>query len=131
MGGLIFNTPTANNIPTILLYSFTQKEQETFRFLLRGFPGIRLLVVPGQAYDCCLHKILNKPLPVVIGSTSFSRHMLVLAHIPDPLVHPLLAICKQATPEKVLKAMLTETNQNWTSRVLYENLLDEEAQLGG
>lgn len=127
----ILNIPSANNIPTVLLYSFTQKEQETFRFLLRGFPGIRLIAVPEQAYDLCLHDILISPMPSSIGHTVFFRHMLVLAHIPDPLVHPLLAICKQATAEKVLKAMLTETNQNWTSRVLYKNLLDEEAQLGG
>lgn len=131
MTGPFLNIPTAKNTPTVLLYSFTQREVDAFRLLLRGFPGIRLIAVPPQAYNLHLNEILTKPVPAVIGSSVFSRHMLVFAHIPDPLVHALISICKQATPEKVLKAMLTETNQNWTSNMLYENLLDEETLLGG
>lgn len=57
--------------------------------------------------------------------------MVVFANIPEPLVYPLISICKQVTKEKVLKAMLTETNQAWTSDALYECLIQEEAQLGG
>lgn len=132
MTGPFLNTPTPNHVPTMLLYGFTQKELAAFRFLMRGFPGIRLFPVAEQ--DCGLHlNALLEKQPDTSGGdpAAFSRHMLVFAHIPEPIVHPLITICKQATSEKVLKAMLTKTNQNWTSRVLYENLLEEEAQLGG
>lgn len=132
MAGPIINAPAPGNAPTLLLYSFTPKEQGAFRFLLRGFPGIRLIAVPETAYELSLRELLagTQPREAAV-CRAFSRHMLVLAHIPEPLAHPLIAICKQATSEKVLKAMLTETNQHWNSQVLYQNLLEEEAQLGG
>lgn len=131
MGGPFLNVPTAENVPTVLLYSFTPKEQGNFETMLRGFPGIRLIAVPEPAYNLSIKDVLIKPLPAANVNAGFSRHMLVFAHIPDPLVQPIIAICKKATPEKVLKAMLTETNQNWSAQTLYQNLLEEEAQLGG
>lgn len=132
MTGPFLNGPTPENVPTLLLYGFTLKEQGAFHFLLRGFPGIRMIAVPEDAYELSLRELLaEKKPPEGSSKGTFSRHMLVFAHIPEPLVHPLIAICKQATSEKVLKAMLTETNQHWTSQVLYQNLLEEEQQLGG
>lgn len=131
MASPFLNRPSPEHVPTLLLYSFTEKELSKFRFLLKGFPGIRLMPVPESACQLPLKQLLEGGAPSGLSRHSFPRHMLVLAHIPDPLVHLLISICRQVTPEKVLKAMLTETNQSWSSELLYQNLLEEEAQLGG
>ena len=131
MASTFLNKPSPENIPTLLLYSFTEKELAKFRFMLKGFPGIRLISVPESAYQLPIKQLLEGTAPSGLPHNSFPRHVMVLAHIPDPLMHLLISICKQATSEKVLKAMLTETNQNWSSELLYQNLLEEEAQLGG
>lgn len=131
MSSPFLNKPSTEHIPTLLLYSFPKNELAKFRFLLKGFPMIRLIAVPESAYQLPLKQLLEENIPVGLPQNSFPRHMMVLAHIPDPLTHLLINICKQSTSEKVLKAMLTETNQNWSSELLYQNLLEEEAQLGG
>ena len=129
MTGLLSKGPDS---PAVLLYNFTAKELEAWKFRMRGFPGIRLIPVPQSAYGLTLREILaGQTATAFAKTTAFFRPMLVFANIPEPLVHPLIAICRQITTEKVLKAMLTDTNRNWTSAVLYENLVEEEAMLGG
>lgn len=131
MSNAILNTPSSENSPTLLLYNFTAKELAQFQFSMKGFPGIRLVAVPENAYTVPVQQLLVEEMPSGLPGNTFLRHMLVLAYVPEPLVHLLLNICKQVTGEKVLKAMLTETNQHWTSEFLYENLLTEETRLGG
>lgn len=131
MASPFLNRPSAEHVPTVLLYSFSKHELSKFELLMKGFPGIRLISVPENAYQLPVKQLLTGVISAGLPQRAFPRHMMVLAHIPDPLMHLLINICKQATSEKILKAILTETNQNWSSALLYQNLLEEDAQLGG
>lgn len=116
--------------PTILLYNFTSEEVGKLRFVLRMFPAIRVVSVETSDQRLRIGDVLEgqrgaKPVP----GREFQRRMLVLAHAQGPMVHFLLGACGQITQEPVLRAMLTDTNVNWSGLELYDNLLEEEREL--
>lgn len=116
--------------PTIMLYNFTPEEVGKLRFVLRMFPNIRVLSVEKSDQGLLIGDVLEgKKATMLIPGREFQRRMLVLAHAQGTMVHFLLGACGQITKEKVLRAMLTETNVQWTGLELYDNLLEEEREL--
>lgn len=114
----------------IMLYNFTPQEVGTLRLLLRKFPLIRILPVEKASYGMRIGDVLaGKAPPALCVGRELQRKMLLLANAEGQMFHFLLAACSQMTEEKVLRAVLTETNKNWTGIELYENLLEEETQL--
>ena len=116
--------------PTILLYNFSREEVGKLRFVLRMFPAIRVLSVEPSEQTLLLGEVLaGKKAALGIPAREFQRRMLVLAYAQGSMVHFLLGACGQITQEKVLRAMLTDTNVNWSGLELYENLVEEEREL--
>lgn len=116
--------------PTILLYNFSREEVGKLRFVLRMFPAIRVLSVEPSDQTLLLGEVLaGKKAALGIPAREFQRRMLVLAYAQGSMVHFLLGACGQITQEKVLRAMLTDTNVNWSGLELYENLVEEEREL--
>lgn len=116
--------------PTILLYNFSREEVGKLRFVLRMFPAIRVLSVEPSDQTLLLGEVLaGKKAALGIPGREFQRRMLVLAYAQGSMVHFLLGACGQITQEKVLRAMLTDTNVNWSGLELYENLVEEEREL--
>ena len=116
--------------PTILLYNFSREEVGKLRFVLRMFPAIRVLSVEPSDQMLLLGEVLaGKKAALGIPAREFQSRMLVLAYAQGSMVHFLLGACGQITQEKVLRAMLTDTNVNWSGLELYENLVEEEREL--
>lgn len=116
--------------PTILLYNFSREEVGKLRFVLRMFPAIRVLSVEPSDQTLLLGEVLaGKKAALGIPGREFQRRMLVLAYAQGSMVHFLLGACGQITQEKVLRAMLTDSNVNWSGLELYENLVEEEREL--
>ncbi len=116
----------------LLLYNFTADEVGKIRRMLKNLPNVWIRVVPKTEYHMTINQILMAETAKgnVLGR-DFSRHMLILANAQGPILHFILGVCKQATEEKILRAILTETNMHWSGIELYHNLLEEEKQLGG
>jgi hypothetical protein len=58
------------------------------------------------------------------------RKMLVIADAKGEELPLLLSGAGQVTKgQNILRAVVTETNRNWTGSYLYEHLLEEEAKL--
>lgn len=113
--------------PAIILYNFTRSEAEVWK---KQTPLIQVISVPKTSYGLSARELLEgKKAAAPEAGTDFSRRILLLAGIPDPMVHFLLDICKRVTREPVLRAVLTETNRDWSAGELYRNLQEEEETL--
>lgn len=114
----------------ILLYNFTAGEVGALRLLLREMPAVCVIPVDRMAFGMKICDVLagKNPLPLCVGR-NFFRKMLLLAGAEGQMFHFLLAACGRITEEKVLRAVLTETNKDWSGSELYDNLLEEEIEL--
>ena len=118
--------------PTLLLYRFTEDEQRRARILVRKLPFLRLMIVPpadeGKKLSALLSGDKGKPLPL---SGAVSAPMAVFADCPGPLLSSLLDLPKQISSRHILRALLTETNREWTGAELFRNLREEDTRLSG
>ena len=116
---------------TLMLYNFSQGEVVQLQALVGFLPEVRVLPVERNGYGMRLEDVLaGKTPPPVAFSKPLERKLLVIADAKGELFHMLLSAVGQVTKgQKILRAMLTETNRDWTGSYLYEHLLEEEAEL--
>ncbi len=118
--------------PTVLLYNFTDAEVGMLRLRLKDLRGVLIHAVGRNAYGMTIRQVLaGQSPPGFFPGREFSRHMAVLCNADGPLLHVLLDACGQAAEEPILRAVLTETNIDWTGLELYDNLAEEEKSLHG
>lgn len=116
----------------LLLYNYSPQEIGACRLLLRDLPGVLVTPVARTAWGMTISDVLAGKTPPSAGPLAeISRKMIVFANAGDAMLQLLLAVCGRISEEKPLRAVLTETNRNWTGLELYRNLLEEEMQLGG
>lgn len=120
--------------PTLLCYNLTGERGRKIRFAAMGL-GIKLRNVDETEY--------RQPLAALCGLTEAGKdiapegqvaeEMLVMAGFPDGLVSLFLqAFRKMKLPPVQLKAILTDTNAEWNSVRLHQELCAErEAFLQG
>ena len=113
--------------PTMLCYNLTGERGRKIRFAAMGL-GIKLRNVDAEEY--------RQPLGALCGLAevgegiapegSFTDEMLLMAGFPDGLVSMFLqAFRKLKIPSVQLKAILTDTNVNWNSIQLHQELTAE------
>ena len=115
---------------TVLIYNCTGPKFSKMRQI---FAMLRLLMRPvtPDKYELPL-----KDLVAGTGESSaqpgdaFEENMLVFCGLSPALLNQVLEVLRLAElPPIHLKAVLTETNQDWDSRQLYEELKEERAAI--
>ena len=114
--------------PSILIFNYTEAEQKAWSFLLRGFPGVRVLPVSRGQFGLTLEQLLAGEKGLSFGS-SFDTRMAVFCEVPGPILSLLIDISKQVTRQKAYKAVLTDSNKGWSASTLFSHLQEEEAEI--
>ena len=116
---------------SLLLYNFAQGETVQLQALVGFLPDVRVIPVDRGSYGMLLSEVLaGKAPPAVAFSRKMDRKMLVIADAKGEELTLLLSGAGQVTKgQNILRAVVTETNRNWTGSYLYEHLLEEEAKL--
>lgn len=115
---------------TILLFNFPETEQKNWRFLLRKFPGVRLLPVEREQFGVTIGRLLEgQTKPGLAHGGAFDQRMVVFAGAAGPFLELLIDMSHQVTAEKTYRAVLTDTNRKWTATKLFSNLQAEDAHL--
>lgn len=115
--------------PTLLCYNLTGERGRKIRFAAMGL-SIKLRSVEENEYHqplsvLCGLEEAGEPIP---PEGMFSEEMLVMAGFPNGLVSLFLQAFKKMKLQPVLlKAILTETNKDWNSVQLHEELQAERA----
>lgn len=116
---------------TLLLYNFSRGEAVQLQTMVGFLPDVRVIPVERNGYGMKLADVLaGKTPPSMAFAAPMERKLLVIADARGELFHMLLSAAGQVTRgQNILRAMLTETNRDWTGSYLYEHLLEEEAEL--
>ena len=111
----------------ILQYNMSQKRLQKLRFVLMKL-GLRERPVKKEEYGQSLGYLAGiegfEEVPDA-ESEDFTDEMLVLCGLSDRQTGVLLPALRQAGVAVSLKAALTETNADWSSSRLHEELLRE------
>ena len=120
--------------PTVLLYNLQEGERaQTIRRYLTG-AGIRIIDVLPAEYMQRLGALLELPgFSKDAGPNmgfSFPEEMLVMFAFTDKVMEDFFQSFRDAGIASVgLKAAVTPTNINWTSKQLYEAISEEHARV--
>jgi len=116
---------------SVLLYNFSPGEAVQLQTLAGFLPDVKIIPVERAGYGMKISEVLaGAAAPPLLFGREMEKKMLVIAGAKGEMLHMLLAAAGQVTRgQAVLRAMVTETNQNWSGLELYEHLLEEEAAL--
>lgn len=109
--------------PTVLLFNMPVKKQGAIRVLAARL-HLRVLSVAPESFGTSLGMLLqgehgNAP------TETFDEEMLVMAGLPNGVMDLLLKGLRQQRAAVSLKAILTETNAQWSAVELYRELCRE------
>ena len=118
--------------PKILICNYTSAEEKAWRFLLRGFPMLAVISVPPQQFGCTLAELTEgKPKSGSVAPNKVTGRMAIFAGAQGELLKKLIDLSRQVTKEHAFRAILTDSNRNWTLNRLYAQLEQEERSLMG
>ena len=118
--------------PKILICNYTSAEEKAWRFLLRGFPMLEVISVPPQQFGCTMAELAEgKPKPGSAEPNKVTGRMAIFAGAQGELLKKLIDLSRQVTKEHAFRAILTDSNRNWTLNRLYAQLEQEERSLMG
>ena len=112
---------------TVLIYNCSGPQFSKMRQI---FAMLRLLMrqVTPDKYELTLKELVagtGEPLPE--GGEPIAENMLVFCGMGSALLNQVLEILRLSKlPPIQLKAVMTDTNQDWNSKQLYEELLKEQ-----
>ena len=116
--------------PTILAMNIQPEKLGKLRFLCLRL-GIRVNVIEQRAFGCTVGGLVAGDAAPVRGRWApFTDEMLVMAQFRPGMLDAFLAGFREMGIAPVpLKAMLTETNAEWTLERLYAALREEHEQM--
>ena len=118
--------------PKVLLCNYTPAEEKAWRFLLRGFPLLELVSVEPQQFGCTLAELAaGQKNPGSYEPGKVTGRMAIFAGAQGELLKKLVDLSGQVTKEHAFRAILTDSNRNWTLNRLYAQLEKEEQSLMG
>ncbi len=116
--------------PKILICNYTSPEEKAWRFLLRGFPMLQVVSVLPQQFGCTLAELAEgQQKPGSNEPDGFTGRMAIFAGAQGELLKKLIDLSGQVTKEHAFRAILTDSNRNWTLNRLYAQLEKEEQSL--
>lgn len=134
--------------PTVLLYNFTDKRRRNKVNTFCAMHGIRVKVVDKESYEKPVLTLIDKEAEVLFDGTSalnlneqreegqenekkdFSDEMLLMCNVGGQM-NPFLSYLRKEKVIVPLKAVLTPTNQFWSSVELYMEIKKEHEQMTG
>lgn len=136
--------------PTILLYNFTDKRRRTKIQTFCAMNGIRVRMVEREQYGKPVIALVDKEAEILFGEerafsgineekrdeeqvpgqADFVEEMLVMCQVGGKM-NGLLAWLRKENVIVPLKAVMTQTNQFWTSLELYHEIKREHGQMTG
>ena len=118
--------------PKILICNYTPAEEKAWRFLLRGFPMLEVVSVLPQQFDCTLTEMTEGKLKFgSVKPNKVTGRIAIFAGAQGELLKKLIDLSRQVTREHAFRAILTDSNRNWTLNRLYAELEKEERSLMG
>lgn len=114
-------------VPVLVTYNLQGQRQGRIRLMAARF-GIRFYVIMPQHQHIPIGQLLDAQLPEhrPMEEEPFTQEMMVMARFPSHLASRFLdAFRQQRVPSVRLKAMLTETNSQWSGLRLYQELSQE------
>ena len=118
--------------PKVFLCNYTPAEEKAWRFLLRGFPMLQVISIAPQQFGCTLGELAEGQQKRGSGEPGrFTGRMAIFAGAQGELLKRLIDLSGQVTKEHAFRAILTESNRNWTLNRLYAQLEKEEQSLIG
>ncbi|MCI8514836.1 MAG: DUF3783 domain-containing protein [Lachnospiraceae bacterium] len=119
--------------PLLLLYNFTEEEQKEWELALKPVSVVRKKFVDKKEFGIPIYSLLSEeavPTFLYQATEDFDGRMVLIANVTaNTLFQYLLAVSKMVTKEPVYRAVLTETNRDWTSSFLFYHLKEEEAEI--
>ena len=114
--------------PTVLCYHLKGTKKGRQIAMIFGYLGYKIRHIEPKEYQI--------PIGVLVGinqpkqesfyeGEEFTDEMLVMYVPSEELLDKALFLMRKEKVQVPLKAMVTETNQNWTSMELYEEILKE------
>ena len=118
--------------PKILLCNYTPAEEKAWRFLLRSLPMLALVSVEPRQFGCTLAKLTaGQQKSVSNEPDKVTGRLVIFAGAQGELLKKLIDLSGQVTKEHAFRAILTESNRDWTLNRLYAQLEKEEQSLMG
>ena len=117
--------------PKVLLCSYTPAEEKAWRFLLRGFPMLELISVAPQQFGNTLQEVAEGQTHGSMEPQQVRGRMVIFVGAQGELLKKLIDLSGQVTKEHTFRAILTDSNRNWTLNRLYAQLEKEEQSLMG
>lgn len=119
--------------PTLLCYHISTEDYNKLKALL-ALLNYNVLLIPKNDYSQAIGYLASLPgyvrTPSRYTGPEFTESMLIMAHMNEAQANQLLAMLKMpGFPVLKRKAMLTNTNQNWTSAALYDHITEEIAAI--
>ena len=119
------------NAGTILIYNCSgapfSKLKQIFAML-----RLRMRVVEPSRYHISLGELAQGKGEPGAEAEPLPEPMLVFCYMPQALLNQVLEVIRVAKlPPISLKAVLTDTNQDWNTHQLYEELLKERNSFAG
>ena len=113
--------------PMLLLYNLGGSCGDPWRAAARRL-GIAVRAVQPSEYDQPIGALLTSASKAGSGfALGFAEAMIVFAHLPEGMLDVCLETAYSAGADRgVLKAVLTPSNVNWSSKALREELLREQ-----
>ncbi len=119
--------------PTLLCFHISTEDHNKLKSLL-ALLNFDVILIPKNDYLQSIGYLASLPGYMRTAShytgPDFTESMLVMAHMNDAQTDQLLTMLKMpGMPVLKRKAMLTDTNQNWSSLTLYEHITAEIASI--
>lgn len=118
------------NTPTVLAANILPEKLGKLRFLCLRL-GIQVNIVEQRCFGCTVGGLVAGTAAPVRGKWApFADEMLVMANFRPGMLDAFLAGFREmGIPSVPLKAMLTETNADWTLERLHAALREEHEQM--
>lgn len=119
--------------PTLLFYNISANDREKLQSMLT-FMNYNAVFVRREDYLQAIGFLVSldgyQHTPDKYRGPEFKESMLLMAYMSETQSDQLLAMLKlPGMPQIKRKVMLTPTNQNWTSLMLYEHISAEIAAI--
>lgn len=113
----------------LLLYNIPPQRLAKMRVIFLRL-GLKASIVSPESWDKPIGSLLGLEVPAETETgKAFTDEMLVMYNLPQSTMNQLLTAMRQQKTVIALKAMVTETNAQWSSYRLHEELAAEHEAL--
>lgn len=110
--------------PCVILFNIPPKSVTDLRVAALRM-GLSVRSVPAERFGCRLSRLLEGQQDAVPVEQPFTEPMALFCNLDDKTLNGMIGQMKRVRCGGCLKAVLTETNAEWTAQQLYTELCSE------